>query len=44
MNDVLLDRATGEESVKLLEERIELTKQLQKETQDLIDYENQLRN
>ena len=44
MNEVLLDRATGEESVKLLEERIELTKQLQKETQDLIDYENQLRN
>ncbi|MGN1371809.1 MAG: hypothetical protein ACI4XM_06015, partial [Candidatus Coprovivens sp.] len=44
MNEVLLDRATGEEAIKLLEERIELTKQLQKETQDLIDYENQLRD
>lgn len=44
MNEVLLDRATGEDAIKLLEERIELTKQLQKETQDLIDFENQLRN
>lgn len=43
MNEVLSDRATGEEAIKLLEERIELTKQLQKETQDLIDYENKLR-
>ena len=44
MNDALLDRATGDEAIELLEEKIKLTQQLQKETQDLIDYENQLRN
>ena len=44
MNDILLDRAEGEESIKLLEERIELIQQLQKETKDLEDYERQLRS
>ena len=44
MNDALLDRANGDEAIKLLEEKIKLTQQLQKETQDLINYEEQLRN
>ena len=44
MNDILLDRANGDEAIKLLEEKIKLTQQLQKETQDLINYEKQLRN
>ena len=44
MNEVLLDMAKGDEATRLLEERIKLTQQLQKETQDLINYENQLRN
>ena len=44
MNDALLDRANGDEAIKLLEEKIKLTQQLQKETQDLINYEKQLRN
>lgn len=44
MNDVLLDRTEGEESIKILEERIELIQQLQKETKDLENYERQLRS
>ena len=44
MNDTLLDRATGDEAIKLLEEKVKLTQQLQKETQDLINYEKQLRD
>lgn len=44
MNDILLDRTEGEESIKILEERIELIQQLQKETKDLENYERQLRS
>ena len=42
-NKVLLDGASGQKEIDLLNERIELTKQLQKETQDLLGFENQRR-
>lgn len=44
MNEIYLDRAEGEEEIRFLEERIELIKQLQKETQDLLNYEKQRKN
>ncbi|MDB8790893.1 phage tail tape measure protein [Romboutsia sp. 1001216sp1] len=42
-NKVLLDGASGQKEIDLLNERIKLTKQLQKETQDLLGFENQRR-
>lgn len=42
-NKLLLDGASGQKEIDLLNERIELTKQLQKETQDLLGFENQRR-
>lgn len=42
--EVQLNNASGKEKAKLLKEKIELTKQLQKETKDLLDFENQRRN
>ena len=44
MNEIYLDRAEGEEEIRFLQERIELIQQLQKETQDLLNYEKQRRN
>ena len=44
MNEIYLDRAEGEEEIRFLEERIELIQQLQKETQDLLNYEEQYRD
>ena len=43
LNEIKLENAAGEERNKLLAERIELYKQLQRETQDLLKYEEELR-
>ena len=43
-NEILLEKAAGREREKLLEDRIQLQKQLKKETQDLINVEKQYRS
>ena len=44
INEAKLNVANGEERAELLERQIELTKQLQKETKDMLDFENSRRN
>ena len=43
INQIHLDNSTGKNQIEYLEQRISLTHQLKKETQDLLDYENSRR-
>lgn len=44
MNELLLDRAEGQEAIELLQERIRLTQQLQNEVGEMLQYETSLKN
>lgn len=44
INEAKLNVSEGEERIELLEKQIELTKRLQKETKDMLDFENSRRN
>lgn len=43
LNQIHLDNSSGKDKIHYLEERISLTQQLKKETQDLLDFENSRR-
>lgn len=44
MNQIHLNNSTGQNYIEYLEQRIELTHKLRKETQDLLDFENSRRS